>query len=43
MQEERKGAFPLTPIVYKEVDGVQVHADVYVPKQAPSSPMPIGM
>lgn len=43
MQEERKGAFRLTPIVYKEVDGVQVHADVYVPKQAPSSPMPIGM
>ncbi|POS72644.1 polyketide synthase [Diaporthe helianthi] len=41
IQEERKGAFRLTPIVYKEVDGVQVHADVYVPKQAPSSPMPI--
>lgn len=38
----RRGDYHLKTMVYKEVDGVQIHADVYVPKQPPSSPMPIG-
>lgn len=38
----RRGDYHLKTMVYKDVDGVQVHADVYVPKQPPSSAMPIG-
>lgn len=40
--EAKKGDYRLKTMVYKEVDGVQIHADVYVPRQPPSSPMPIG-
>ena len=29
-------------VVYKEVDGTQVEADIYLPTQAPAKPMPIG-
>lgn len=34
--------YRLKTLVYKEVDGVQIHADVYVPKHSSASPMPIG-
>lgn len=37
-----RGDYRLKTMVYKEIDGVEVHGDVYVPKQPPSSPMPIG-
>lgn len=42
-EKKNKGEFRLKTMVYKEVDGVQIQADVYVPKQASLSPMPIGM
>lgn len=32
----------LETVVYKEVDGVKIHADVYFPSKPPQSPMPIG-
>lgn len=38
----KRGDFRLKTVVYKEVDGVQIQADVYVPKLPSSSPMPIG-
>lgn len=38
----RRSDYHLKTMVYKDVDGVQIHADVYVPKQPTSSPMPIG-
>lgn len=38
----RRSEYHLKTMVYKDVDDVQIHADVYVPKQTPSSPMPIG-
>lgn len=40
--KEGRGDYHLKTMVYKDIDGVQIHADVYVPKQPASSPMPIG-
>jgi acyl carrier protein len=34
--------FKIDTIVYKEVDGVHIPADVYVPIDPPSRPMPVG-
>lgn len=36
------GVYQLQTVVYKTVDGVDIHADVYFPKEAPSHSMPIG-
>lgn len=41
-EKTRRSEYHLKTMVYKDVDGVQIHADVYVPKQPASSPMPIG-
>lgn len=30
-------------VEYKRVSGVPIHADIYIPRMAPASPMPIGM
>lgn len=38
----RRSDYHLKTMVYKDIDDVQIHADVYVPKQPTSSPMPIG-
>lgn len=38
----RRGDYHLKTMVYKDTDGVQIHADVYVPKEPNPSPMPIG-
>lgn len=38
----RRSDYHLKTMVYKDIDDVQIHADVYVPKQRNSSPMPIG-
>lgn len=37
------GAYRLETMVYKEVSGLQIHADVFFPRKRPSSPLPIGM
>ena len=41
--EEASDSYRLETVVYKEVSGVQVHADIYVPRQATTSPRPVGM
>jgi acyl transferase domain-containing protein/SAM-dependent methyltransferase len=40
--ESQSDSYRLETMVYKEVSGVQIHADVYVPRQAQASPLPIG-
>jgi acyl transferase domain-containing protein/acetyl esterase/lipase/acyl carrier protein len=40
---EKEGSYRLQTMVYKEVYGVQIHADVYFPKQTSSSPLPIAL
>ncbi|KAJ8128887.1 hypothetical protein O1611_g4747 [Lasiodiplodia mahajangana] len=40
--ERQQGSYRLDTMVYKEVDGVQIHAHVYFPKVCPLLPMPIG-
>lgn len=42
VRQTRKGDYHLKTMVYRDIDGVQIHADVYVPKELNSSPMPIG-
>ncbi|KAK7719021.1 Type I Iterative PKS [Diaporthe eres] len=39
--QTRRGDYHLKTMVYKDIDGVQIHADVYVPKEPNSLPMPI--
>lgn len=41
--DSRESSYRLQTIVYKEVDGVQVHADVYYPKGPSLLPLPVGM
>lgn len=36
-------AYRIETVEYKRVSGVPIHADIYVPRMAPASPMPIGM
>lgn len=36
-------AYQIETVEYKRVSGVPIHADIYVPRMAPASPMPIGM
>ncbi|KAL8963808.1 MAG: hypothetical protein Q9183_004938, partial [Haloplaca sp. 2 TL-2023] len=40
----RKDGHDVNTVVYREIDGVQIHADIYLPKQhsRTSKPMPIG-
>jgi SAM-dependent methyltransferase len=40
---EKEDAFHLETMVYKEVSGVKIHADVYFPRRPGKAPMPIGM
>jgi acyl carrier protein/SAM-dependent methyltransferase len=40
---EKEDAFHLKTMVYKEVSGVKIHADVYFPRRPGKAPMPIGM
>ncbi|KAF7554686.1 hypothetical protein G7Z17_g2695 [Cylindrodendrum hubeiense] len=35
--------FKIETVTYKEVDGVQIPADLYVPSEAPPQPMPIAL
>lgn len=37
------GAYKLQTMMYKEVDGVQIHADVYLPRDVPNNPMSIAL
>ncbi|KAH7303835.1 BcPKS16, polyketide synthase [Stachybotrys elegans] len=30
-------------VVYKEVDGIEIHADIYLPRSPPSEPMPVAL
>ena len=36
-------SYKMSTMVYKEVSGLQIHADVYIPRIVRSSPLPIGM
>ena len=38
----KEGTFQLETMVYKEVDGIQIHADVYIPRSTRTSLLPIG-
>lgn len=38
----RRGDYHLQTMVYKDIDGIQINADIYLPKKPASSPMPIG-
>jgi acyl carrier protein/SAM-dependent methyltransferase len=38
-----RGNYRLDTAVYKEIDGVQIHADIYYPKEPLPEVMPIGM
>ncbi|KAH8697261.1 hypothetical protein BGW36DRAFT_296668 [Talaromyces proteolyticus] len=40
---EKDSGYRLQTMVYKEIDGVRIHADVYFPKQTPSSSLPIAL
>ncbi|KPM35785.1 Conidial yellow pigment biosynthesis polyketide synthase, partial [Neonectria ditissima] len=35
--------FKIETVTYKEVDGVRIPADLYIPSEAPSQPMPIAL
>ncbi|KAH7118688.1 polyketide synthase [Dactylonectria estremocensis] len=35
--------FKIETVTYKEVDGVKIPADLYIPSEAPSQPMPIAL
>ncbi|TVY45279.1 3-methylorcinaldehyde synthase [Lachnellula subtilissima] len=39
----QNGAHSVETMTYKEVDNVQIHADVYFPLRTPPSPMPIAL
>lgn len=41
--ESQSDSFRLETMVYKEVSGVQIHADVYVPQLVRASPLPIAL
>lgn len=36
------GSYSLETMVYKDVGGVQIHADVFLPREAVKRPMPVG-
>ncbi|KAL9078892.1 MAG: hypothetical protein Q9157_002187 [Trypethelium eluteriae] len=39
----QRGLFTLETMVYKEVDGVQIHADVYLPLITRKAPLPVAL
>ncbi|KAL8726230.1 MAG: hypothetical protein Q9166_006855, partial [cf. Caloplaca sp. 2 TL-2023] len=41
--EVQMGSFRLETMTYKEVNGVQIHADVYLPQIAGRDPMPVAL
>jgi acyl transferase domain-containing protein/SAM-dependent methyltransferase/acyl carrier protein len=43
LTQNQSDSYKLETMVYKEVSGVQIHADVYVPRLIRASPLPIGM
>jgi acyl transferase domain-containing protein/acyl carrier protein len=42
LTQHQLGSYKLETMVYKEVSGIQIHADVYVPQLVRASPLPIG-